>query len=129
LEDIDRSARSEYESSIAELQSVAAASEEEIKEQQRAEEARAEEALGGIISAADLGEKKRQLEQESVALVEERRVVMEAEAGMTDEEMGDSRRIKEKEAVIVGRIEGAKWALERAVQVRDGERAPDLHRV
>jgi hypothetical protein len=43
---------------------------------------------------------------------------MEAEAGMTDEEMGDSRRIKEKEAVIVGRIEGAKWALERAVQVK-----------
>ena len=56
--------------------------------------------------------------QPSTSQVEERRRVMEAEAGMTDEEMGDSRRIKEKEAVIVGRIEGAKWALERAVQVK-----------
>jgi hypothetical protein len=62
--------------------------------------------------------------------VEERRRVMEAEAGMTDEEMADSRRIKEKEAVIVGRIEGAKWALERAVQEKhdavEAQRQSDL---
>lgn len=62
--------------------------------------------------------------------MEERRRVMEAEAGMTDEEMGDSRRIKEKEAVIMGRIEGAKWALERAVQEKhdgvEAQRQSDL---
>ena len=69
LEEIDRSAQSEYESSLAELESVAVSAEEEIKDKQQAEEAAADASLGGIIRAEELSDKRKQLEEDSTALV------------------------------------------------------------